>query len=391
MQKPHCSPWHSAKACWTGFIDSPVGRSGRRAPSKPSTVVIAWSWAVTANIRHERIGWPSTRTVQAPHTPCSQPTWVPVSPRSWRRKSDSSRRAGTAAERRTPLTVTVTSCSVLGLGLARRSCAGSCDGRRPGRRARRVSSRDEHARGSRHVAWMSASGSTCSRTASAAASSAASHAAVPGSTPPSAGPRSSTDGHVGDGDERRASGRHDAVGDRDRHPDAGHRVVAVTPRAPRRRRCRSRPGSGRNALPPRAPRPRATSRARRGRSRTSRSRAPRRAPPTSTTPSVRARIAGISPAASACAMEPTVVPRLRMAGWATLTSAWRSRGSAAYASSECSRPAWRTSAPTRTAVGVTSMVSRPATRLMSTRCAGEARRMLRIGIRLWPPARTLPS
>ena len=25
MQKPHCSPWHSAKACWTGFIDSPVG------------------------------------------------------------------------------------------------------------------------------------------------------------------------------------------------------------------------------------------------------------------------------------------------------------------------------------------------------------------------------
>ena len=42
-------------------------------------MVISWSCAVTANIRHERIGWPSTSTVQAPQTPCSQPTWVPVS------------------------------------------------------------------------------------------------------------------------------------------------------------------------------------------------------------------------------------------------------------------------------------------------------------------------
>src|SRR5690606_9505004 len=35
----------------------------------------------------------------------SQPTWVPVSPRSCRRQSDSSRRAGTLASRTTPLTV----------------------------------------------------------------------------------------------------------------------------------------------------------------------------------------------------------------------------------------------------------------------------------------------
>src|SRR6185312_12180819 len=41
----------------------------------------------------------------------SQPTWVPVSCRSWRRKSDRSRRAGTRARRAVPLTVSWTSCS----------------------------------------------------------------------------------------------------------------------------------------------------------------------------------------------------------------------------------------------------------------------------------------
>ena len=43
-------------------------------------MVISVSTAETANIRHDRTGRPSTSTVQAPHTPCSQPTWVPVSP-----------------------------------------------------------------------------------------------------------------------------------------------------------------------------------------------------------------------------------------------------------------------------------------------------------------------
>ena len=53
----------------------------------PSTVVTSRPCAWTANIRHERTGSPSTRTVHAPQTPCSQPTCVPVKPRSWRRKS----------------------------------------------------------------------------------------------------------------------------------------------------------------------------------------------------------------------------------------------------------------------------------------------------------------
>ncbi len=52
--------------------------------------------ACTANSRHERTGSPLNRIVQAPHTPCSQPTWVPVSPRSSRRKSVKSLRGSTS-------------------------------------------------------------------------------------------------------------------------------------------------------------------------------------------------------------------------------------------------------------------------------------------------------
>ena len=33
-----------------------------------------------AKVRHARAGLPSIWMVQAPHTPCSQPTWVPVRP-----------------------------------------------------------------------------------------------------------------------------------------------------------------------------------------------------------------------------------------------------------------------------------------------------------------------
>ena len=43
---------------------------------------------------------PSMLTVQAPHTPCSQPTWVPVAPNWCRRKSvSSSARLGLAGDR----------------------------------------------------------------------------------------------------------------------------------------------------------------------------------------------------------------------------------------------------------------------------------------------------
>ena len=45
-----------------------------------------------------RTATPSSRTVQAPQTPCSQPTCVPVSPSRWRRKSVSSSRGSTSLD-----------------------------------------------------------------------------------------------------------------------------------------------------------------------------------------------------------------------------------------------------------------------------------------------------
>ena len=57
-----------------------------------------------------------------------------------------------------------------------------------------------------------------------------------------------------------------------------------------------------------------------------------------TEPPVSARTAVISPDGSAWASEPTVVPRLRMVGWATSASAWPSSGCARRASASCSTP-----------------------------------------------------
>ena len=100
---------------------------------------------------------------------------------------------------------------------------------------------------------------------------------------------------------------------------------------------------------------------------------------TSTEPPVRARTAVISPEGSACAMEPTVVPRLRIAGWATFAVARASSGwtrAAAPASGPSESRRWcRTSAPTRTPSPAASTVSRPGTRLMSTSVVGAASRM----------------
>src|SRR5262245_10604165 len=64
----------------------------------------------TANIRQARTDRPSTSTVQAPQTPCSQPTCVPVKPNSCRRKSARLMRASTVASTRRPLIVTAMAC-----------------------------------------------------------------------------------------------------------------------------------------------------------------------------------------------------------------------------------------------------------------------------------------
>src|SRR4029450_2760957 len=59
-----------------------------------------------AKTRQERTASPSSSTVHAPQTPCSQPTCVPVRPRSCRRKSERSSRGSTESSWRVPLTVT---------------------------------------------------------------------------------------------------------------------------------------------------------------------------------------------------------------------------------------------------------------------------------------------
>ena len=59
----------------------PGGAGSAGAASSPcasdSTVWISAPSACTARVRHERAGLPSSSTVHAPQTPCSQPTWVP--------------------------------------------------------------------------------------------------------------------------------------------------------------------------------------------------------------------------------------------------------------------------------------------------------------------------
>ena len=65
--------------------------------------------ACAANIRQDRTGSPSTMTVQAPQTPCSQPIWVPVWPQSSRIASASVRRGSTLMAWSRPLMLSVMS------------------------------------------------------------------------------------------------------------------------------------------------------------------------------------------------------------------------------------------------------------------------------------------
>jgi hypothetical protein len=78
VQKPHCSPWHAAKACWTGSSLSPL--------AKPSTVVTRRPSVITASSVQDLTGVSSSQTTQAPQLEVSQPQCEPVSPSSSRRK-----------------------------------------------------------------------------------------------------------------------------------------------------------------------------------------------------------------------------------------------------------------------------------------------------------------
>ena len=283
-------------------------------------MVTSWPSAVTASSRQERTGSPSSSTVQAPHTPCSQPTWVPVSRRSWRRQSDSSRRAGTWA----PVRHAVDGAAVrrAAASARHRSCRPPrCLGERPPRSAPAPG-----AAGSRR--WRG-----CRPRVDLLPRQLARGGPVgvaPARRRATASVRSSTSGVGRDRDVRRPGRR------RPRRPPTrhhggqpAHRVVAVPPGHLDERRAACRPGSaGKRADDGElAGRPgrlqRADEEVGGGDVRVEPC-----ALATSTLPPVRASTAVISPLGSACARLPTVVPRLRITGCATSRSACRSSGCA---------------------------------------------------------------
>ena len=277
----------------------------------------------TASIRQDRIGRPSTSTVQAPHTPCSHPTCVPVSRRSCRRKSDSSRRAGTDAGRQHPVDVQHHVVQRLRLGS---SC--SSPPSRPPRAARARSGPRPGGAGSRRSRGCRARGPPGPGRAGRPPPSrrrrppARATASVRSSTTASGRPRCTP--RAPRRSCRRRSQRHD-------RGEPAHGVVAVPSGDLDERRAASAAAAAGSAPTQPAPPPRPPTPAARGRT-------PRRAivrvepcRATSTVPPVRARTAVISPLGSAWARLPTVVPRLRITGCATSRSACRSRGSASTA------------------------------------------------------------
>ena len=97
VQKPHCSALRRRNASCRSAM-SPESDT----PSMVSTFAPSHC---TASVRQPRTISPSTRTVQAPHTPCSQPTWLPVSPSVSRTKSTSVVRGSTDSATASPFTV----------------------------------------------------------------------------------------------------------------------------------------------------------------------------------------------------------------------------------------------------------------------------------------------
>src|SRR3974377_524594 len=91
-------PCVSQKASWIG--DSSPGLGLR-----PSIVLMPERSACGAKIRQERTASPSSSTVQAPQTPCSQPACAPFRPSASRRQSSSVVRSSTSSAYVTLLTL----------------------------------------------------------------------------------------------------------------------------------------------------------------------------------------------------------------------------------------------------------------------------------------------
>src|SRR3954465_6890732 len=87
VQMPHCAPPCSTKARCNGC-----------RPASPSIVVTRVPPTCITGTRHEFTGTPSTSTVQAPHSPSPQPSFVPGNAQS-SRKTSSNRFIGCARTR----------------------------------------------------------------------------------------------------------------------------------------------------------------------------------------------------------------------------------------------------------------------------------------------------
>src|SRR6516165_12032017 len=97
VQYPHCEPSFSWKPRCTA----------ESCPSVPSDSMVSTRLpcTVAASVRQESAGLSSMSTVQAPHSPPSQPVLVPVNPSFSRRKSSSKTLSATASVRSRPLSV----------------------------------------------------------------------------------------------------------------------------------------------------------------------------------------------------------------------------------------------------------------------------------------------
>src|SRR5690554_2466012 len=105
VQKPHWRAPCTRNSSWIGLRASSWDR--------PSIVHTAAFSACTESIRHDLVNFPSTITVQEPHTPCSQPTFVPVSRKRYRRESARLSRLGTVTVTGRPFTVMETGWSFM--------------------------------------------------------------------------------------------------------------------------------------------------------------------------------------------------------------------------------------------------------------------------------------
>src|SRR5690348_343017 len=107
VQAPHCAaPWTRKEVCKRLCMGDRLAR--------PSTVVTSHPATWPAATRQAHTGSPSSSTVQAPQSPASQPTFVPVRPRSSRNTRERRRLPATLTSTLRPLTEKEMSCDCTG-------------------------------------------------------------------------------------------------------------------------------------------------------------------------------------------------------------------------------------------------------------------------------------